>query len=154
VILFLLFTNDVTICMELDPGIHIDSTWFVLKTGCDSDRTGPKWAWVSRPRPAGPAHFRRWFGPPFLAPEGSSTLKPSRRRHSEGESHSHQEAIHKLEREEGDLRREINHLEGSTHKWRRKKTPSEGWPWSTMLCLAPWWGNLLIRPWVVIDLEM
>jgi hypothetical protein len=20
--------------------------------------------------------------------------------------------------------------------------------------LAPWWGNLLIRPWVVIDLEM
>jgi hypothetical protein len=26
--LFLLFTNDVTICMELDPGIHIDSTWF------------------------------------------------------------------------------------------------------------------------------
>jgi hypothetical protein len=43
-----------------------------------------------------------------------------------GESHSHQEAIHKLEREEGDLQREINHLEGSTHKWRRRKTPSEG----------------------------
>jgi hypothetical protein len=42
-----------------------------------------------------------------------------------GESHSHQEAIHKLEREEGDLRREINHLEGSTHKWRRRKTLSE-----------------------------
>jgi hypothetical protein len=41
-------------------------------------------------------------------------------------SHSYQEAIHKLEREEGDLRREINHLEGSTHKWRRRKTPSEG----------------------------
>jgi hypothetical protein len=36
VILFLLFTNDVTICMELDPGIHIGSTWFVLETGCDS----------------------------------------------------------------------------------------------------------------------
>jgi hypothetical protein len=35
VILFLLFTNDVTICMELDPGIHIGSTWFVLETGCD-----------------------------------------------------------------------------------------------------------------------
>jgi hypothetical protein len=33
--LFLLFTNDVTICMELDPGIHIGSTWFVLETGCD-----------------------------------------------------------------------------------------------------------------------
>jgi hypothetical protein len=43
-----------------------------------------------------------------------------------GESHSHQEAIHKLEREEGDLWRGIDHLEGSTHKWRRRKTPSEG----------------------------
>jgi hypothetical protein len=28
----------------------------------------------------------------------------------------HQEAIHKLEREEEDLRRGIDHLEGSTHK--------------------------------------
>jgi hypothetical protein len=37
VILFLLFTNDVTICMELDPGIHIGSTWFVLETGCDTN---------------------------------------------------------------------------------------------------------------------
>jgi hypothetical protein len=37
------------------------------------------------------------------------------------------EAIHKLEREE-DLRREINHLEGSTLSWRRRKTPSEGKP--------------------------
>jgi hypothetical protein len=35
-ILFLLFTDDVTICMELDPGIHIGNTWFVLKTGCDN----------------------------------------------------------------------------------------------------------------------
>jgi hypothetical protein len=42
----------------------------------------------------------------------------------------HQEAIHKIEREreEGDLRREIVHLEGSTHKWRRRKTPPEGKP--------------------------
>jgi hypothetical protein len=40
----------------------------------------------------------------------------------------HQEAIHKLEREEGALRREIVHLEGSTHKRRRRKTPSEGKP--------------------------
>jgi hypothetical protein len=64
------------------------------------------------------------FGPPFLAPEGSSTLSTWRRRHSrERENHSHQEAIYKLEREEGDLRRGINHLEGSTHKWRRRKTP-------------------------------
>jgi hypothetical protein len=40
----------------------------------------------------------------------------------------HQEAIQKLEREGGDLLREINQLEGSTHKWRRRKTPSEGKP--------------------------
>jgi hypothetical protein len=46
----------------------------------------------------------------------------------QGESHSHQEAIHKLEREEGDLRREIVHLEGSTLSRRRRKTPSEGKP--------------------------
>jgi cell division protein FtsL len=46
--------------------------------------------------------------------------------HSQGESHSHQEAIHKLEKEKGDLRRGIDHLEGSPHKWRRRKTPSEG----------------------------
>jgi hypothetical protein len=64
--------------------------------------------------------------PPFHAPEGFSTLKSWRHRHSQGESHSHQEAIHKLEREEGDLRMGIDHLEGSTHKWRRRKTPSEG----------------------------
>jgi hypothetical protein len=81
-----------------------------------------------RDGPVGPAHSGGRFGPPFLALEGSSTLKSWRRHHSIGESHSHQEAIHKLEREEGDLRREIVHLEGSTDKWRRRKTPSEGKP--------------------------
>jgi hypothetical protein len=71
----------------------------------------------------------RWFGPVFLALEGSSTLKaPRRRQYRGGESHSHQKAIHKLEREEGDLRREINHLEGSTLSWRSRKTPAEGKP--------------------------
>jgi hypothetical protein len=44
------------------------------------------------------------------------------------ESHSHQEAILKLEREEDDLWREINHLKGSTLSWRRRKTLSEGKP--------------------------
>jgi hypothetical protein len=44
----------------------------------------------------------------------------------ERESDSHQEAIHKLEREEGDLRKGVDDLEGSTHKWRRRTTPSEG----------------------------
>jgi hypothetical protein len=80
----------------------------------------------NEPWPVRPAHFWRRFGPPFLAPEGSSTLNPGGTAIRNGESHSHQEAIHKLEREEGDLRRGINHLEGSTPKWRRRKTPSEG----------------------------
>jgi hypothetical protein len=40
------------------------------------------------------------------------------------------------------------------HPQRRRKTPSEASPWSMVLCLAPWWGNLLICPWVVFDLEM
>jgi hypothetical protein len=45
VILFLLFTNDVYICMELDPGVHIGITWFVLKTGCDkSHQEAPAFA--------------------------------------------------------------------------------------------------------------
>jgi hypothetical protein len=26
--------------MELDPGIHIGSTWFVLETGCDTHAGG------------------------------------------------------------------------------------------------------------------
>jgi hypothetical protein len=40
----------------------------------------------------------------------------------------HQEAIHKLEREEGDLQRRIAQLKESTLKWRRKKTPSKASP--------------------------
>jgi hypothetical protein len=44
-ILFLLFTNDVTICMELDPRIHIDSTWFVLETRCDTRGCGVRRIW-------------------------------------------------------------------------------------------------------------
>jgi hypothetical protein len=47
------------------------------------DRTGPGWAWAGRPKPAGLAHSGGRFGPPFLAPEGSSTLKSWRRRHSQ-----------------------------------------------------------------------
>jgi hypothetical protein len=58
------------------------------------------------------------------------------------------------EREEGDRQRRIAQLEGSTHKWTRRKTLSKASPWSTVLCLAPWLGNLLIHPWVVNGLEM
>jgi hypothetical protein len=55
------------------------------------------------PRPVGPSR-PTWptpgvgSAPPFLAPEGSSTLKPWRHCHLQGGSHSHREAIHKLER--------------------------------------------------------
>jgi hypothetical protein len=42
------------------------------------------------------------------------------------ESHLHREAIHKLEREEGDLLRRIAQLEGSTHKWRRSPRGGRG----------------------------
>jgi hypothetical protein len=63
-----------------------------------------------------------------LHPKDLEPKKPGRRYSTEKESHSHQQAIHKLEREEEDLWREINHLEGSTLSWRRRKTPSEGKP--------------------------
>jgi hypothetical protein len=61
-----------------------------------------------------------------LHPKDLQPLNPGGTTIRRRESHSHQEAIHKLEREEGDLWREINQLEGSTHKWRRRKTPSKG----------------------------
>jgi hypothetical protein len=102
-------------------------------------RPSPLWWPVRPPFPC----TRRIFNPKTLEAPPSTG----------GESFA-PEAIHKLEREEEDLRREINHLEGSTLSWRRRKTSSEGKPRSTVLCPALWWGNLLIRPWVVIDLEM
>jgi hypothetical protein len=46
------------------------------------DRAEPGWAWAGRPKPAGLAQFQSRFGPPFLAPEGASTLSSWRRRHS------------------------------------------------------------------------
>jgi hypothetical protein len=91
------------------------------------DRTRPKWAWAGQPRLAGLAHSRGWFGPPFLAPEGFSTQNSWRHRHSQRRepfaAGGHPQA---REREEGDLWTGIDHLEGSPHKWRRRKTPSEG----------------------------
>jgi hypothetical protein len=57
------------------------------------------------------------------------------------------EAIHKLERRGGrSFARRIALFEGSTHKWRRRKTPSEASTWSTVPCLAPWWGNTTWKP--------
>jgi hypothetical protein len=48
------------------------------------DRARPEWAWAGGPKLAGLAHSEGRFGPPFLAPEGSSTLSSWRRRHSQG----------------------------------------------------------------------
>jgi hypothetical protein len=90
----------------------------------------PDWAEVGLGRSAQagrPGPLRGRFGPPFLAPEGFSTLKSWRRRHLQGKEPfapgGHPQA---RQREERDLQRGIDHLEGSTYKWRRRKTPSEG----------------------------
>jgi hypothetical protein len=52
-------------------------------TGRRGDRIGPGRAWTHWPKTIGLVQFRGRFGPPFLAPEGSSTLSPWRRRHSQ-----------------------------------------------------------------------
>jgi hypothetical protein len=53
-------------------------------TGARGDRSRPGWAWAGRPKPVGLAHSEGQFGPPFLAPEGSSTLSSWRCCHSQG----------------------------------------------------------------------
>jgi hypothetical protein len=68
-----------------------------------------------------PGPLRGSVRPPFSCTQRTFICKT--------ESHSHQEAIHKLERERGDHSgRRIAQLEGSTHKWRRMKTLSEASP--------------------------
>jgi hypothetical protein len=102
----------------------------------------------------GLAHSGGRFGFLFLTPEDPSTLSCWKCYHSQDREPFSREAIHKLERRGGrSFMRRIAQLEESTHKWRRRKTPSEASPWSTVPCLAPWWGNLLICPCIVIELE-
>jgi hypothetical protein len=87
------------------------------------DLTGPRWAQAGLPSPLRwPVRSRfpctrRIFNPKSLGAANRQRGEPFAL-----------EAIHKLEREEEDLRREINHLEGSTLSWRRRKTPAEGKP--------------------------
>jgi hypothetical protein len=57
---------------------------YVFYPSTRGDRTGPGWAWAVRPKPAGLAHSEGRFAPPFLALEGSSTLKSWRCRNSQG----------------------------------------------------------------------
>jgi hypothetical protein len=60
------------------------------------DRTWPGWAWAGWPKPAGLAQFRGRFGPLSLHPK--DLQRPGGAAIRKGESHSHREAIHKLER--------------------------------------------------------
>jgi hypothetical protein len=78
---------------------------------------------------------------------------------AEGEPFA-REAVHKLEREkrreiicekDHSTRRKQPQVEEDAealprHPRRRRKTPSEASPLSMVLCLAPWWGNVLICP--------
>jgi hypothetical protein len=99
-----------------------------------------------------PGPLRGSVRPPrFLHPKDLQPFVPRGAAICKTEIHSHWEAIYKLERERREiLGRRIAQLEGTTRKWRRKKILSEASPWSTVPCLAPWWGNLLICPWVVM----
>jgi hypothetical protein len=101
-----------------------------LGRAAQAGRPGPLWGSVR---------------PPFLAPEDPSTLCSGRHHHSQ-DREPFAPRGHPQVRERGgrSFGRRIAQLEGSTHKWRRRKTPSEASPWSTVPCLAPWWGNLLI----------
>jgi hypothetical protein len=81
--------------------------------GTEPGRDGP--GLVDPGRPAQPSSGVS-LAPLSLHPKDLQPKNPRCATIRRGESHSHQEAIHKLERKEGDLRREIVHLEGSTHK--------------------------------------
>jgi hypothetical protein len=96
-----------------------------------------------------PGPLRGLVRSPFSCTKDPSTVSCWRHRHSQDREPFAREAIHKLERGGGrSFGTRIVQLERSTHKWRRRKTPLEASPWSTVPCLAPWWGNLLICPWV------
>jgi hypothetical protein len=73
--------DDIVKIMQVE-GAKCIITWG--PTGAKARPNRAEMALAGQSRPAGPAHFRRRFSPPFLAPEGSSTLKPWRCHHSQG----------------------------------------------------------------------
>jgi hypothetical protein len=77
------------------------------------------------PGPVSPSRPGVGSAPLFLHPKDFQSKVRGGAAIRKTESHSHREAIHKLKREQGHLWRKIAQLEGSTHKWRRKNTPSE-----------------------------
>jgi hypothetical protein len=113
-------------------------------------RDGPGPVGPGRPTQPTPGSVR----PPFLAPEGSSTLKPWRRRHSTG-GEPFAPGGHPQARERGGRSLEGDRPPRRKHPQVAKKEDTVGR--ETMIngaMSSTLMGNLLIRPWVVIDLEM
>jgi hypothetical protein len=134
--------------------VQVEGAKCIITRGPTGAKGRPNRARLGLGRLAGPT-LRVGSPPPlFLAPEGSSTLSPWMRHHSRNREPFAPRGYPQARERGGRSRRRIDQLERSTHKWRRRKTQSEASPWSTVPCLAPWWGNLLIRPWVVIGPEM
>jgi hypothetical protein len=61
--------------------MQVEGEEYIITWGPTGVKGRPNRAEVGPGRPAGPAHFGGRFDPPFLAPEGSWTLKPWRHRH-------------------------------------------------------------------------
>jgi hypothetical protein len=81
---------------------------------------------ATEPGRDGPGPLRGSVRPPFSCTRRSFNPKLLEGRHSQDREPFAREAIHKLERRGGrSFARRIAQLEGSTHKWRRRKTSSE-----------------------------
>jgi hypothetical protein len=105
-------------------------------------------AQVGRPDP-----LWRSVRPSFSCTWSSFNPKSWRHRHSK-EREPFTPRGHPQARERREIVREKDRSTRRKHPQVEKKTPSEASPWSTVPCLAPWWGNLLICSWVVINFEM
>jgi hypothetical protein len=114
--------DDIVKIMQVE-GAKCIITWG--PAGAKGRPNQPSWAWAGRPKPAGPAHSGGRFDPPFLAPEGSSTLNPWRHHHSTGRepfvARGHPQA-----RERGGRSPEGDQPPRRKHPQVEKKTPSEG----------------------------
>jgi hypothetical protein len=132
--------------------------WQEDSRGRSGDRTGPKWAWAGWPRTAVLAHpdvgstpiswAWRWCNPKYVWALPFAGGEPFSR-----------EVVHKLEtKERREIIREKDRLSPRRqpqveedvetlprHPRRRRKTPSKASPWSTVPCLASWWGKT--SPW-------
>jgi hypothetical protein len=105
--------------------VHKCMSTHIIEGATELGRDGPGPVGPSQPaRPTSEDSSAPLFlNPKILQPyvRGGSTIPKT-------ESHSHQESIHKLERGGRSFWRSITQFEGRTHKWRRRKTPSEASP--------------------------